>query len=308
MSKFCRHIGRKVSHGVFRGRTDTKLVFCEDCGQPIMNNVVDVAAYINNPRKLVNGKIVPEYLTIYGKIDFILTNARLLNSAFPLSRGRPSTSHDDSFEKFFFLPRDMVDLPKLGDVEEWHDENDERVIPFEQLAKGFGSGRMPGKTYVRLIYWAQRFHQIFGFMMNCLFSIANSVRIEYKQGKEDIFNGAFLQSAEFLAVVAKAGLKLKKSNVKAVYASALVNAGLKYIEVAHILKVKYETVKIWQSYLKAILKKTEQFKNLSTWPPTVGIKIKVKNGAVVQIEPSILKDEKVPPWVKIKDGKLFFEK
>lgn len=308
MSKFCSHLGDKISDGAFRGIADTYLRFCKICGEPIIENVVHLAAYIKKPRKIVNGKVVPIYLSTFGKIDFILANARLLNSVFPLSRGRPVKRPDKSFELYFFLPKDWFDLPKLGDVEDWHDEADERVIPFERLSEGYGKGRMPGETYTRLVYWAKRFYQIFCFMMHCLISITNSVKSQDKQGREDIFIGAFLQASQFLEVMAKANLQLKTSEIKATYAAALVNVGMKYNEASRFCGVKYEVIKTWQSYLKAVLRKREQFKKLGAWPPIVGVKIIVKDGRVVKVEPSCLKDEKVPSWVKIKDGKIVFEK
>ncbi|RLI68386.1 MAG: hypothetical protein DRP02_12680 [Candidatus Gerdarchaeota archaeon] len=307
MSKLCRHLGPKISHGNSNKLTDTRLNFCKICGEPIIETVLDVVAYLSQPRKLVNGKIVREYLTTFGKIDFILENVRYLNAAFVRTRGRPPSKRSFPEEMEIYYPREWDDLPKIGDVEEWEDNEDKRDIPFEVLTNKVGSGRMPGKTLIRLTYWAKKFYKTFSPMMAILVKLSNLARKQTKDKGYSITR-AFFDTATFLEVMAKACLKLKKSEIKAVYACSLVKNGFTYKEASKLCRVKYETIKSWESYLKAILKKTKQFKNLTKWPPVIGIKIKMKNGKVVGVIPSPVKGDKLPEWVKIKYGKIVFEK
>jgi len=298
-TELCKHLGPKVSDG--RALAGYKLTFCKDCGEIIVNSIFDVIAYLKKPRSLVNGKIVRSYPTVFGKLEFLLKNIYLLNVVFRRPRGRPpstETELDKEFDEAFHYPKDMDDLTKI--------ENGKKrgfIVPLTPLTNKRGSGRMPGTTYIRLIKWARDIREIFIPMAETIFKLNSrhpNKQLLFKLG--DVFT--------FFQILAKACLKLNKSQIRAVCACSLVKNGLTYKEASEICRVKYETIKRWEPYFKAFLKKTSQFKYITRWPPYTGLKIIRKNGKI-RVEPSIIKGKKgkkAPEWLKIRNGKIIFEK
>ncbi len=284
MSKLCRHEGEKVLDGKSTRSLDTRLRFCLICGEPIVETVLDVAAYIAKPRTVVNGKVVPRNLTIFGKIDFILDNVRALTTFFVRPRGRPQKEEEIS-EIELAIPQDKFELLREFGIEK-DDGGERKFEPTFIFPEEFGKGRMPGRTFVRLIYWSGRFYEVLNFNFKRCLDYANSFGVIID---EDVIN--------FLEILAKANLKLGEKEIKALTACSMIKQGGTLTDAARLCHVKPETVKTWRQYVKAASRKTAQFKNLTDWPPFVGFTITAKDGKILRVEPSILKNDKPPKWV-----------
>jgi len=241
------------------------LRLCKECGGPIIENILDLIAYLNKPRKLVNGKVIAENLTTFGKLNILLRNFKWLNVPFKRRRGRPRKKLEES--NIFAYPENLADIPSAP------------------LTGRMGPGRMPGKTYIRIRYWAREIREVWLSMVKVIFEVNKKVPSK----------GLLLDAVTFITVLSKVCLKLKKREVKAVCACSLVKNGFAYKKAQKICGVKYSTIKNWENYFKNILKKVEQYPHVLKWPYFEGKKIVYDRGKWV-ITDSIFKNDKIPEW------------
>ena len=293
--QLCKHEIQKSS-GVFRGyAVDTYIKFCRVCGEPVIRNVAELAAFISKPRKLAFGNVKPMVLNTFDKVDFILANWRLLRTSPLRKRGRPPVKgQEDDFFAYFFYPKSEADLPVMGDVGDDAEQEGlaSRVAPFEPMQ---GFGRMPGRMFVRVLQWNRRFYDKLTVMLSDLLTVSRGVACKIEDEKR---LGALVMCEALITILAKGGLKLKMQEIKELYAAGLISLGASTVKVCKTLHVGYRKVGKWLKCLNAALKKTHLYPEVANWPHVYTLKIKMSIGGYVEkVEPSIFVGDRVPDWV-----------
>jgi len=237
------------------GRKLNRLQFSLESGQPIIEDILDVVAYLRKPRVLQDGKVKEYCLTLIGKIDWMLEHARLLHFHKKRKRGRPR---------------------KLKEIEELFEDELSWDVDYEEIKKTSApSGRMPGRKYRREWEWRKLSNETLMEMLKHFWPINRKIK-----GK-----GNLLEAFIVLLVFAKVCIKLKEKQIKAICGYVLTKQGYTFKEVEKLLKVNYRTVKKWGSYVEAILKKNRQFPYMSYLPHDASRTwVKYVNGKPVRYE------------------------
>jgi hypothetical protein len=230
--ELCKHVGERITDG----KGLSRLSFCVECGEPILETVFDLIACLKTPRILQDGKVKKLRWNIYKKIEFSLSYTHLLTRIVRRSgkRGR--------------LKEEKIDVSEIDEAEgglgwwEWapsimktgEGEEGEKLPHHEPAPEKFGWGGGPGKTYRQYYQWAVEVEKKEQQMRE----VINEVRRKLSErGINDGFT-RLLQAYMFIIYLSKLLLILPKRSMLAVCAASLINTGCSVKEAEEITGVK----------------------------------------------------------------------
>jgi len=231
------------------GKGLNRLNFCYHCGAPVIENILDVVAYLRKPRYFSRseGIIKSIHLTADGKIEWLLnpSHIRIVNYYVKRRRGRPRKKK---------VEEEYDDIEICYDVK--YEEIKDTSKPFGVRTKG---GCMPSLKYKRECKWWSLSKEVFGWMMR------DSV---------EIFRKTKIPATEMWNIInffSRVCWRLREKDLRAIYAYFLVKKGFTWKKATKTAELKdYRIVKRWGQHVEAILKKAKQFPNIIEhpyWPP-----------------------------------------
>jgi len=232
--ELCDHSGPRIKDG----RGLNRLTLCYICGQPIIEDILDVVAYLRNPRIIQNGKIIKKaYFPIDAKIDFICEHAKILHHHKKRKRGRPKKRRKEEEEE---------------DEKNRFTYDEELLELSEPLGARTPGSRAPFKKYEREIKYRKLALKNFCKMMKYVYDT-----LREKAVASSFFIGSIWS---VLSIFAKVGVRLKKKDVQAICCYFLTKEGVKLKDALRICKVgSHHTVKKWGERCEKILKKLKYY-------------------------------------------------
>lgn len=221
---------------VFRsGRGLKALYFCAECGMPMINDIVDLQAYLLEPRESrktgaeTNGWVIQKKrFTIDGFINFLLQRDILEI----LSFGYPSREGD------FFDWVEWFETIGWGDVKDTSIKTRINVL----------------QRFVKFLEWRKRANEFLSEMREIARELTE--RCGY-----DLSN--FPEVSNILVFFAKTLKKLKRKEIAAILGFYLTKRGWKARNIMKALGIgNYMTVQLWGKRGERILKIGSQFPNL----------------------------------------------
>jgi hypothetical protein len=283
----CRHEGRLIRNG--RGLNMLKL--CPECGEPVFKDLLDVIAYLKKPRYLRNGEVVEKKLSREQVINFICDYAKIIAFGEVKPRGRPRKQQEkpryieEEEDRFVFeMPEPKPKEQPLKWPLTWNIENE--VDRFFKVQKATpGKGIPFGRKMSRANQWREEgykcLREVLLEILEILheLSILSSTQFDEKsiEGGVEItiplkklvaepprFPFPLHEMRDITGVFIKVLQPLKKSELRAVYASLLVKHGFAAEKVMKALHIgSHHTIKKWTKWIDEILKKVRFYPNMA---------------------------------------------
>jgi len=232
MPRWCKH-----EVWMYDGRGFNRLKLCLECKEPIFENIFHVLAYIRKPRKIVNGKVELENMSLDEKIKRLtqLDILRILDNLQKKRKGRPRK-------------RDFSDKTYLS--QECFTENKE--LDLKNLDEEMNYKILTTSMNVRKLH---KFFDKTAEIYNYYFSISAKMGLDYdRKFKSKKGFSAWSESNKVFTFFARCLWKLKKSDIKAIFAYFLVKNGAKKTKVCKFFHVKPSKVSEWGPRCEKILK------------------------------------------------------
>jgi hypothetical protein len=284
----CRHEGIKP---IWDGKGLNRLSFCPECGQPIIKDLLAVIAYLKKPRYLRNGEIVEKKLSREQVINFICDHAKIIAYGEIKPRGRPRKKQfqyiEEEEDRFVYempepKPKEQpLKWPLTWDIEKEVDRFFEVVV---QKAKP-GKGIPFWAKMIRAYQWREEGYKCLrGVLLQIIeilheLSILSATQFEEKpiEGGVEItiplekldaelsrFPFPLHEMRDVTGVFIKVLQPLKKSELRAIYASLLVKHGFAAEKVMKALHIgSHHTIKKWTKWIDEILKKVRFYPKMA---------------------------------------------
>jgi hypothetical protein len=285
--KLCRHEGRLIRNG--RGLNMLKL--CPECGEPVFKDLLDVIAYLKKPRYLRNGEVVEKKLSREQVINFIGDYAKIIAFGEVKLRGRPRKQQEkpryieEEEDRFVFeMPEPKPKEQPLKWPLTWNIENE--VDRFFKVQKATpGKGIPFGRKMSRENQWREEGYKCLRDVLLEILEILHELSIlSLTQFDEKSIEGGveitiplkklvaepprfpfpLHEMRDITGVFIKVLQPLKKSELRAVYASLLVKHGFAAEKVMKALHIgSHHTIKKWTKWIDEILKKVRFYPNMA---------------------------------------------
>jgi hypothetical protein len=264
--ELCPHLGEQFTHG----RSLNRLSFCGICGESVIRTILDLVAYLKEPRQLRNGKVRKKRLLIGQKINFTLDHIRVMNYHRRRQRGKPPIVEnvlcepdepwlqwdDDAGVTKRVDPHTRKSLSDY-DGQKYGEGNESLFEPVgAPLDSNTGSGRMPGRNYIQEAMYRATATHIYQSQYNAILDL-NS-----RAFANQIILPNIDELLTVLSFLSKVCIQPKKRELDAIYATFLVKSGVTFDVAMKFSGVgSVHTLYSWAAICEQILKKQKSFPN-----------------------------------------------
>jgi len=275
------------------GKGLNRLKLCEQCGQPIIKDLLDVIAYLKKPRYLRNGEVIKKKLSREQVINFICDHARVIAFGTVKPRGKPRRQREkpryieEEEDRFVFeqpepkLKEQPLKWPLTWDIEKEVDRFFEafmqkaipgKGIPFWGKMSRENEWREEGFKCLKLIFLEilEILHELNTLHVPQFEEryVEGGVEIYIpleKLGEEPMrYPFPLREMRDVTCVFIKVLQPLKKTELRAIYASLLVKHGFVMEKVMKALNIgSHHTIEKWTKWVDEILKKVAFYPDMA---------------------------------------------